>query len=97
MNKKIALVKLIRNSFILPNEDKLILFDRVNAMSDGDVEELGKFFAAEHEFVLENETGLRSGVGEIMESLKNWKPKALKPEAVQNQDKVYVGTGRPIV
>ncbi|MEK7544311.1 MAG: hypothetical protein AAB557_05550 [Patescibacteria group bacterium] len=97
MNKKIALVKLIRNSFILPNEDKLMLLDRVNGLSDGDVEELGKFLAAEHEFVLQNETGLRADVGEIMETLKNWKPEDSKKEEVREPDKVYIGTGKPIV
>jgi hypothetical protein len=97
MNRKIALVKLIRNSFLVSNEDKLALLDRVAAMSDADVEELGKFLAAEHGFILENEAGLRESVGVIMEELKNWKPDASKNEAVKEQDKVYIGTGKPIV
>ncbi|MDP1722161.1 MAG: hypothetical protein Q8L37_03050 [Candidatus Gottesmanbacteria bacterium] len=97
MNKKIALVKLIRNSFILPNEDKLILLDRVNAMSGGDVEELGRFLAEEHDFILKNETGIRGNVGEIMETVKTWKPEASKTEKLSELDKVYVGVGKPIV
>ncbi|MBI5620557.1 hypothetical protein HY949_02145 [Candidatus Gottesmanbacteria bacterium] len=84
MNKKIALVKLIRNSFIIPNEDKLVILGKIEQMKDEDVEELGKFLAEEHDFIIKHEAGLRGNVGEIMETLKSWKP----------PDKVYVGTGR---
>lgn len=85
MNKKIALVKLIRNSFIVPNENKLELLGKIEEMSDQDVEELGQFLAAEHNFIVGNESALRANVGDIMETLKDWKP----------SEKVYVGTGKP--
>ncbi len=94
MHKKVALVKLIRNSFIVPNEDKLALLGKIEQMQDEDVEELGKFLAEEHDFILKHETGLRANVGEIMETLKNWKPGRPPAEAVKESDKVYVGTGK---
>ena len=97
MNKKIALVKLIRNSFILPNEYKLVLLDRVNAMSDGDVAALGRFLAEEHDFIIQNASALRADTAEIMETLKNWKTEQSQDIAVREPDKVYVGIGKPIV
>lgn len=84
MNKKIALVKLIRNSFIVPNENKLELLEKIEMMSEEDVEELGQFLAAEHNFIVQNETAIRADVEDVMETMKDWKP----PE------KVYVGSGR---
>lgn len=94
MNKKIALVKLIRNSIIIPNEDKLALLGEIEQLGDGEMEALGRFLSAEHDFIFQNETGLRVGVVEIMKTLKNWKPKTLKPEVVQDPDKVYIGVGK---
>lgn len=85
MNKKIALVKLIRNSFTVPNEEKLELFGKIEQMSEEDVEELGQFLAAEHNFIVQNESAIRADVGEVMETLRAWNP----------PDKVYVGTGKP--
>ncbi len=95
MNKKIALVKLIRNSLIVPNEDKLVLLGNIGSMKNEDVEELGKFLAEEHDFILQNETGLRANVGEIMEMVKKWNPQASSPDVVKDSDKVYVGVGKP--
>lgn len=85
MNKKIALVKLIRNSFIVPDENKLELLGKIEKMSEEDVEELGQFLAAEHNFVIQNETAIRTDVEDVMETLQNWKP----------SEKVYIGTGKP--
>lgn len=95
MNKKIALVKLIRNSFIIPNEEKLELLGKIEGMSDQDVEEFGASLSAEHDFVMQNESAIRTDVGEIMETLKNWKPEVLKTESAKDPDKVYVGMGKP--
>lgn len=85
MNKKIALVKLIRNSFIVPNEEKLELLGKIEEMSDQDVEELGQFLAAEHNFVVQNEPAIRTDVEDVMKTLADWKP----------SEKVYIGTGKP--
>lgn len=95
MNKKIALVKLIRNSFIVPNEAKLELVGKIERMSDQDVEELGEFLAVEHDFVVSHEDAIRADVGEIMKTLEHWEPQTSKIEAANDSDKVYVGTGRP--
>lgn len=85
MNKKIALVKLIRNSFIVPNEKKLELLGKIEQMREEDVEELGQFLAVEHNFIVQNETAIRADVEDVMETLRDWKP----------SEKVYIGTGRP--
>lgn len=85
MNKKIALVKLIRNSFIVPNENKLELLGKIEEMSEEDVEELGQFLAIEHDFIVQSESVIRADVEDVMETLRDWKP----------SEKVYIGTGRP--
>jgi len=87
MDKKVALVTLIENSFVLPNEVKLELLGRVEGLSDTDVEKLGTFLAAERQFVLDHEKGVRDSVAEILQMLDTPKP--------EPGDAVYVGTGRP--
>lgn len=87
MNKKIALTKLIRNSFIVPNENKLELLGKIEQMREEDVEELGQFLAAEHNFIVQHETAIRADAEDVIETLQNWKP----------SEKVYIGVGRPIV
>lgn len=84
MNKKIALVKLIRNSFVVSNEEKLELLGKIEQMSDEDVEEFGAFLSSEHNFIVQNEPAIRADVEDVMKTLADWKP----PE------KVYVGTGK---
>lgn len=97
MNKKIALVKLIRASLIVSNDDKLALLGKIETMSDEDVEKLGEFLAAEHDFIAQHEAGLRLSVGEIMEEMKRWNPgeDSARPTGADATDRVYVGTGKP--
>ncbi len=83
MNKKVALVTLIEASVLLTDDDKLTLIDRVPALTDQQVDVIGKYLAAERQFVLGHKKELSDSFDAMLEEL------------VKGQDTVYVGTGKP--
>ncbi len=55
MNKKIALINLIENSFLIGDEMKKELLKRTENMTDNEVNKLGKLLVLEREAILSNE------------------------------------------
>lgn len=86
MDKKLALVTLIERSIALSDEAKLALFEKIETMTDEDAEKLGAFLAAERDYVLENEDGIKKSVAEVMDDLAKYTP--------EPKEQVYVGTGK---
>lgn len=86
MNKKIALVTLIKNSISIASEGKLALLHHVKQMTDEEVEKLGAYFRAEREFVLANTERIVGNVKTITETLLS---------ASSNSDQVYFGSAKP--
>lgn len=83
MNKKIALVTLIEASIILSDEDRLMLLDLVPGLTEHQVDVLGKFFAIERQFILDNEDDVKQKLDSILTELDR-----------TDNEKVYVGSGK---
>lgn len=83
MNKKIALVTLIKASIILSDEDRLVLLDLVPGLSDRQIDALGKFFVTERQFVLDHEDDVKQKLDSILTELER-----------EDHEKVYVGSGK---
>lgn len=84
MNKKIALVTLIEASVLFTDDDKLALIGKVPSLNDKQVDALGKYFAAEREFVLDHKAELSQQLDVMLAELG------------KGDNAVYVGTGRPM-
>lgn len=54
MDKRQALTILINTSYLLEEEDKLLLLAHINDLSDEEVEAIGTFFAEEKKAAIEN-------------------------------------------
>ncbi len=90
MNKKLALVTLIKHSMLLPAEDKIALLKRVGDLAENDVLTLGTHLSRERQFVMENAQKIQ----EYADSLVDYftlNPLTLEKD---NPDMVYVGTGK---
>ncbi len=83
MNKKSALVTLIETSFMLTDNDKLMLIDTVPSLNDRQVDALGLYFAKEREMVLEHRKELSDFMLTILSDLG------------RDDDRVYTGSGKP--
>lgn len=83
MNKKIALVTLIEASIILSDEDRLMLLDLVPGLTDRQTDALGKFFAAERQFILSNEDDVKQKLDIMLTELERG-----------GSEKVYVGSSK---
>ncbi len=86
MDKKLALITLIEQSFFLPNEAKLALLGKVKGMSEEDVVKLGKFLSAEHAFVVKNEKLVKERTAAVVASLS---------AGDTAKEPVYYGKGNP--
>lgn len=69
MDKKIALINLIENSFVVGNKMKRKLLEKVEYMTDDEVNKLGKFFVSEREFILKDEAGFIAEVDKVIKSI----------------------------
>lgn len=74
---------LIDASILLSEEDKLRLLDLTPGLNDHQVEALGKFFAAERQYVVENEDDIRQQLDIVLTELEK-----------TGREKVYVGLGK---
>ncbi len=100
MNKKIALVTLIRHSLILPDATKIDLITSLPSLNDRQVEALGMFLAKEREQLLESESQIMARIDEILVELDKTtsrKPASGGPVQAEDQiEKLYVGSGKPV-
>jgi hypothetical protein len=88
LNKKLALVTLIKHSMSFASEAKLALLEHVKSMTEEDVEKLGKYLLAEHTFVIENEDLILRCTKEVSETFDS------SPNT-RFDNTVYVGVGKP--
>ena len=98
MTKKVALITLIKNSILLPNETKLELLARVATMGDDEVEAFGKFLTAERQFALQNESQIKFDASQIIESFNTVAPVAALAHNEMSElpeHAVLVGSGKP--
>jgi len=70
MDKKLALIKLIENSFLVGDKIKKKLLEKVENMSDDEVEKLGKFFVWERDVILADEEGFLKEVDKVIEGIR---------------------------
>jgi hypothetical protein len=70
MDKRVALVNLLENSLLIKDEIKKKLLEKIETMSDEDVDKLGKFLVLEREELLEDETGLTDEADKIIAGIK---------------------------
>jgi hypothetical protein len=85
MNKKIALVTLIEASFLLSSGEKLALLDTVPTLNDKQVQALGTMLAKERAVMLANEDAIMTTIQKHLEAMRE----------EDDDNKVYVGTGKP--
>lgn len=99
MNKKVALVILIRHSILLPDDSKLALLEQIQSMNDRQVDALGKFLATEREIALGSEQEIQAHVDEFVKELEINAQKGLQavPQSanLDKVDQVYIGSGKP--
>ncbi|OGG04212.1 hypothetical protein A2Z33_03600 [Candidatus Gottesmanbacteria bacterium RBG_16_52_11] len=69
MNKRVALVILIKNCFSLSNPAKIELLRTVEDMSEEQVEALGKFLAYEREFILKYQNQIIENADALLEAM----------------------------
>lgn len=90
MNRKLALVTLIKHSLLLPAEDKIALLKRVGDLAENDVHTLGIYLAQERQFIMENAQKIQEYAG----SLVDYFSQNPMNQNQDNADKVYIGTGK---
>lgn len=83
MDKKIALVRLLRSSLLLSDAAKLAILDKVESMTSREVDELGEFLVLERKFVLDNEAFITANTTSLIDALE------------KSDKQVYVGSGKP--
>lgn len=93
MNKRLALVTLIKHSLLLSSDVKIALLRRVGDLKENDVQMLGNYLAAELQFVKDNAQKIQEYADTLVKyfSLNPMTPKK------DNPDMVYVGTGKSTV
>ncbi|HWS48895.1 MAG TPA: hypothetical protein VN174_02520 [Candidatus Methanoperedens sp.] len=69
MEKKIALIQLIENSFLISDILKKTLLEKVEFMKDEDVEKIGKFLVWERDVVLADEEGFLKEIDKVIEGI----------------------------
>lgn len=94
MNKKIALVTLIEQSFLLSYEAKLGLLAQIKKMGDEDVDALGKFLAEERNFIVNNEQLVKDRTAAVVASVSAMNTMKA-PEDPTSHRAVYYGNGKP--
>jgi len=69
MEKKLALIQLIENSFLISDILKKTLLEKVELMKDEDVEKIGKFLVWERDVVLADEEGFLKEIDKVIEGI----------------------------
>lgn len=88
LSKKLALVTLIKHSMSFASEAKLALLHHVKAMTEEEVDKLGKYLSAERKFIIENEELVIRCTQEVVETFDS-------PTSQPSDNAVYVGVGKP--
>lgn len=90
MNKRLAIIPLIKQSFLLSTDVKIRLLERVGEMSDEDVATLGGLLAEERDFGVANAQKIQEYADTLVDYFR------VNPIAsVEPKDQVFVGTGKP--
>ncbi len=71
MDKRLALIQLIKHSQLISDEGKVILLKNVSTMPDGDVESIGKLLAWDIKATAEDPDNLIDIAGKIGDALDN--------------------------
>ena len=90
MNKRLEIVPLIKQSFLLSADVKIRLLERVGEMSEEDIETLGGLLAEERDFVVANAPKIQEYADTLIDYFR------VNPivSQVEHPDMVYVGTGK---
>lgn len=94
MSKKRALVTLIEQSFLLSHEAKLGLLSQVKGMGEEDVVALGKFLAAERNFIVNNEQLVKARTAAVVAAVAAMNTMKA-PGGATSHRAVYYGSGKP--
>lgn len=91
MNKRLFIIPLIKQSFLLSADVKIRLLERVGEISDEDIETLGGLLAEERDFAVANAPKIQEYADTLIDYFR------ANPVGVQTEhpDMVYVGMGRP--
>lgn len=90
MNKRLALVSLIKQSLLLAADIKIALLKRVGELDAGTVEELGKYLADEQKFIVAN----AGKIQEYADTLIHDMDFSSIVHSDTDNDKIYVGIGK---
>ena len=71
MDKKQALSVLIKHTFLFSEEVKVKLLGKINTLSDGDIDKLGKFLALEKKQSIEENSKIISELDTLLQKLEN--------------------------
>lgn len=89
MNTRLAIIPLIKQSFLLSTDVKIQLLELLGEMSEDEVTTLGEFLAQERDFAATNAQKIQEYADTLVDYFH------LNPISPTKQtEKVYVGTGK---
>lgn len=71
MDKKTALLTLLKNSFWITDAVKLKIIDQLDNLTEDQIDEIGQFLAIERDFMLANEDQILDRTQKILEIIGN--------------------------
>ncbi len=70
MNKKEALTVLIKNTYLLTDSTKKVFLGKIDLLSSEEIENLGKFFALQEKYQIENSNKIMAKLNKLEDQLK---------------------------
>ena len=67
MDKKTALITLLDNSFWISDPDKVIILQKIDTLTEEQIDSIGKFLVSERDFMLANEAQILDRTQKILE------------------------------
>ncbi len=74
MTKKDALLVLINHSFLLSEEEKVLLKQKIDSLSEVQIEELGTFLALEKKSAIEANPQIQQNIAALIGQLRQHPP-----------------------
>ncbi len=89
MNKRLEIIPLIKQSFLLSTDVKIRLLERLDEMSEEEVVTLGELLAQERDFAVANATKIQEYADTLVDYFR------VNPiSSADSTEQVYVGTGK---
>lgn len=71
MDKKVALVTLLENSFWIADTAKITILNKLDSLSDDQIDQLGKLLAEEREIMIQNKNSIIQNSELLLDTIQN--------------------------